>query len=66
MKALIVPSDSSLAVDAVIAHCRAWLGGFKVPKSVDLVEAIPRNGAGKILKSVLREPYWKDIKRRVA
>jgi long-chain acyl-CoA synthetase len=32
---------------------------------VDFLEAIPRNPTGKILKRVLREPYWKDKTRRV-
>lgn len=66
VKAVIVPSEGSLSINTVIAHCRARLAGFKVPKSVDLVDVIPRNGAGKILKGVLREPYWKGVNRRVS
>lgn len=41
--------------DAILAHCRAKLAGFKVPKSVVLRERLPRNPSGKILKRVLRE-----------
>jgi long-chain acyl-CoA synthetase len=33
---------------------------------VDFVDSIPRNPSGKILKRVLREPYWKDHARRIA
>jgi acyl-coenzyme A synthetase/AMP-(fatty) acid ligase len=42
------------------------LAGFKCPKTVDFVEAIPRNPSGKILKRELREPYWEGHERRVS
>lgn len=66
VKALIVAADPAPTVVDVIAHCRSRLGGFKVPKSVDFISAIPRNGAGKVLKNVLREPFWKTVDRRVS
>lgn len=40
---------------ALVAHCRAHLGGFKVPRQVEVVDALPRNPSGKVLKRVLRE-----------
>lgn len=49
----------------IIAHCRTLLAGFKCPKSVDFHDALPRNANGKILKRVLREPYWTGIDRQV-
>jgi acyl-coenzyme A synthetase/AMP-(fatty) acid ligase len=36
-----------------------------VPKSVDFVEALPRNASGKVLKRELREPYWAGKERNV-
>lgn len=44
------------AVDeaALIAHCRARLGGFKVPKAVRFYDALPRTGTGKLQKHKLR------------
>lgn len=66
VKALILVSDPALSLADVTAHCRSLLGGFKVPKSIEIIEAIPRNGAGKVLKHVLREPYWKNVDRRVS
>jgi acyl-coenzyme A synthetase/AMP-(fatty) acid ligase len=36
-----------------------------VPRSVDFVDALPRNPAGKILKRELRKPYWSGQKRQV-
>ena len=41
------------------------IANFKTPKSVDFVDAIPRNLSGKILRRELREPYWKGRDRRV-
>lgn len=49
----------------LIEHCRMHLAGFKVPKSVDLVETLPKGGTGKILKKVLREKYWAGSERQV-
>ena len=42
----------------LIAWCRDRLAHYKCPKSVDVVEALPRNPTGKILKRDLRAPYW--------
>jgi long-chain acyl-CoA synthetase len=66
VKAFIVCLPDWAGQDDLIAHCRRHLGGFKLPQTVEVVTAIPRNGAGKILKNVLREPYWKGVARRVA
>ena len=49
----------------VIEFCRERLAGYKCPRTVDFVDALPRNASGKILKNQLREPYWKDRARRV-
>lgn len=49
----------------IIAHCRERLAGFKVPKSVEFRESLPKGGTGKILKRLLREPYWAGHERRV-
>ena len=45
--------------------CARIVAGYKLPKSVDFVEALPRNPSGKILRRELREPYWEGQKRRV-
>jgi acyl-CoA synthetase (AMP-forming)/AMP-acid ligase II len=67
VKAVVVPRSGALtSSDEVIAFCRQHLGGFEVPRSVDFVEALPRNASGKVLKRVLREAYWVGEQRRVA
>ena len=40
------------------ANCWGKLAGFKIPKSVDFVDELPKGGTGKILKTVLRGEYW--------
>jgi acyl-CoA synthetase (AMP-forming)/AMP-acid ligase II len=42
----------------LVEHCRARLAGFKVPRSIDFVDALPRSDNGKLYKRLLREPYW--------
>ncbi|MGJ9412599.1 long-chain-fatty-acid--CoA ligase [Aeromicrobium sp. CF4.19] len=44
--------------DELIAWTRERLAGYKTPRSIDVVEALPRNPSGKILKRDLRKPYW--------
>ena len=51
--------------DSVIAWTRTRVAGFKVPKSVDVIEALPRNPSGKILRRALREPYWAGQERLI-
>jgi len=50
----------------LIAFARDRLAGFKLPKSVDFVDALPRNPSGKLLKRALREPYWAGAGRRIS
>ena len=52
--------------EELIAFCRERLGGYKIPRRYEFVKELPRNASGKILKRVLREPYWKDVKRGIA
>ena len=42
------------------------LGGYKIPRRYEFVSELPRNASGKILKRVLREPFWKGQARGVA
>ena len=54
--AVVVPkAGQELTEEAVIAHCRQHLASFKVPKAVVLVESLPKNPSGKILKRSLRD-----------
>jgi len=66
VKACVVLRPGAQASTAeIIEFLRARIAHYKCPKSVDFLDAIPRNPTGKILKRVLREPYWKGRERRV-
>jgi fatty-acyl-CoA synthase len=59
--AVVVRDGQSVSAEELIAHCRARLGSFKVPKHVELVDALPKNASGKLLKRELRTtivPPW--------
>ena len=65
--AVVVPKDGrDLDAEAVIAHCRKLIAGYKCPRSVDIrLEPLPLTGSGKIMKSVLREEKWRGFTRSV-
>ncbi|MEM7570178.1 MAG: fatty acid--CoA ligase [Pseudomonadota bacterium] len=64
VKALIVKKEDASAED-IIAFARTKIAGYKVPKSIDFVESLPRNPSGKILKKELRQAYWPEGSRKV-
>jgi fatty-acyl-CoA synthase/long-chain acyl-CoA synthetase len=49
---------ASLTGEEITAFAREHLAGYKVPRSVDFTDELPRTGSGKILKRQLRAPYW--------
>lgn len=66
VKAIVVKKPGAEVTDKeLIEFARARIAHYKAPKSVEFVESLPRNPSGKILKRVLREPYWRGRERRV-
>jgi acyl-CoA synthetase (AMP-forming)/AMP-acid ligase II len=66
VKAVVVLKPGAEADEAgIIGHARTRIAGFKCPKSVDFIDALPRNPSGKILRRTLREPFWAGHERRV-
>ena len=64
--ALIVPREGhAVTRDDIVAHCRATMAGFKIPRQVEFVETLPRTATGKLKKFELREAYWQGVDKRV-
>ncbi len=54
------------SAEEIIAHCHRHIAGFKCPRSIDFHdEPLPLSGAGKILKTELRKPYWAGREEQV-
>lgn len=66
-KAIVVRADGSdVDAPAVIAYVKQRLAGYKCPTSVEFIDALPRNPSGKVLKKLLRAPFWQDQDRQVS
>ena len=66
VKAVVVRKPGShLGAGELLEWARERIAGYKLPKSVDFIDALPRNPTGKILKRELRKPYWEGRQRNV-
>jgi long-chain acyl-CoA synthetase len=62
VKAVVEPGDGvaptpELAAE-ILAYCATRLAKFKIPKSIDFTDSMPRDPNGKLYKRKLRDPYW--------
>ncbi len=63
---VVLKPGTNVSEDDLISHTRTLIAGYKVPRSVEIVaEALPKSGAGKILKRNLRDKYWSGNSRNV-
>ena len=62
VKAVVVIEGEASEAE-LIAHARERLAGYKCPKTVDIVDELPRNPTGKVLKKELRKPHWEGRDR---
>jgi acyl-CoA synthetase (AMP-forming)/AMP-acid ligase II len=56
--AVVAQPGSALSVDDVVAHARGHLASYKIPRSIEFIDELPKTGSGKVLKRDLRAPYW--------
>ncbi|MBT4263654.1 MAG: AMP-binding protein [Deltaproteobacteria bacterium] len=54
---VVLKEGQSLSLEEVKAYCQGKIGGYKIPKSLQITDSIPRNHTGKILKRVLRDQF---------
>jgi len=62
---VVLEMGADVQAQDIIDWARERIAGYKLPKSVDFIDALPRNPSGKILRRELREPYWEGHERRV-
>jgi long-chain acyl-CoA synthetase len=62
---VVLRTGESVSEDELRAHCRGRLAGYKCPKTIEFRESLPLSPAGKVLKTVLREPFWDGQGRQV-
>jgi long-chain acyl-CoA synthetase len=59
--AAVVPAPgNTLTADELIEHCRGKIGGYKIPRRIAILDALPKSAMGKILKTELRRTYSGD------
>lgn len=66
MAVIVLEPGAKAAEDELDRHCRANLGGYKLPRRYAFVPSLPRNASGKILKRELRSVYWANQSRQVS
>ncbi|HSI01548.1 MAG TPA: long-chain-fatty-acid--CoA ligase [Reyranella sp.] len=67
VKAVVVKkAGAEVTPGELIGWARERIAGYKLPKSIDFIDALPRNPTGKILKRQLRKAYWGDRERQVS
>jgi long-chain acyl-CoA synthetase len=62
-----VAASRPVSAQELIDHCRGRIAGYKVPRTIEIrTDPLPKSGAGKLLKNVLREPFWSGRERQVS
>jgi acyl-CoA synthetase (AMP-forming)/AMP-acid ligase II len=64
--AAVVPKEAHRVTEQeLIDFCASKISGYKKPKMVKIMAELPKNPSGKIMKKVLKEPYWAGRSKRV-
>jgi len=62
---VVTRQGESVTGEEIIAFCRERVAHYKCPTSVEVIEMLPRNPSGKILKRELRAPHWAAAERTI-
>jgi long-chain acyl-CoA synthetase len=66
VKALVILKEGEKITEKeILDHCKDNLAGYKRPRSVEILQDFPRTATGKILKRILRKPYWEGQERQI-
>jgi len=62
---VVLEPGGKASAEEIIEHCGRNMAGYKKPKSVDFVEALPVSGYGKVMRREIREKYWQGYEGRI-
>ena len=65
MACLVLNNGQQIDVQEIVSFCRDKLAGYKIPRQIQILDALPRNPTGKVLKTELRKPFWDAHARSV-
>lgn len=60
-----VLKDDEISLPELQSWCKGKMADNKIPKRLELVNELPRNQTGKILRRIIREPFWKEEERKI-
>jgi acyl-CoA synthetase (AMP-forming)/AMP-acid ligase II len=63
---VVLKPGQDVTAGELIAHCKERISSYKCPRQVSFIDALPLSGAGKILKTKLRAPFWEGREKRLA
>ena len=61
---VVLAPGATVTPEELREHCKGHIAGYKAPRSAEFIDALPVNGAGKVLKRDLRAPYWEGSRPR--
>ena len=62
---VVLKPGGSLELEEMVAFCRERIAGYKIPRQLQIIEEMPRNPSGKLLKRELRKPFWEGVERAI-
>ncbi|MFK8020592.1 MAG: long-chain-fatty-acid--CoA ligase [Pseudomonadales bacterium] len=62
---VVLKPNTELSIEELIEFCRDKIAGYKIPRQMELIDELPRNPSGKILKKILRAPFWEGRTREI-
>jgi acyl-CoA synthetase (AMP-forming)/AMP-acid ligase II len=64
--AVVVPKPGMQVIDSeLVEHVKAVLGSVSAPKTIEFVDSVPVNPAGKVDKKTIRAPHWQGRERQI-
>jgi acyl-CoA synthetase (AMP-forming)/AMP-acid ligase II len=57
--------DTPASPEEMLAFCKERLAGYKCPAAIEIMDELPKNALGKLLKTELRARFWADKQRKV-